>query len=89
MMHIHPHHRVYIIYIYIPHHDAYTSTSSCIYDISRGAKEALLVTNRPLASNELFEVELGQGSGFKGVKQEVKQIMKGKESIRIGVTIHW
>lgn len=49
----------------------------------------MVVTNRPLASNELFEVELGTGCGFKGVKHEVKQILKGKESIRIGVTVHW
>ena len=37
--------------------------------------------------NELFEVELGGAGGFKGVKGEVKARMKGKESVRIGVTV--
>ena len=46
------------------------------------------MTNRALQTNELFEVEIGAGGGFKGVKQEVKHILKGKESIRIGVTVH-
>ena len=48
-----------------------------------------MVSNRPLASNELFEVEVEGGPKFKGVKQEVKSALKGKESIRIGVTAHW
>lgn len=48
-----------------------------------------MVTNRPMISNELFEVEVGGDHGFKGVKQEVKSAIKGKESIRIGVTVHW
>jgi len=55
----------------------------------RSAKEALVVTNRPLVSNELFEVQVGGGKSFKGVKGEMKAMMKGKESIRIGVTVHW
>lgn len=55
----------------------------------RSAKEALVVTNRPLATNELFEVEVGGDCGFRGVKQEMKAVLKGKESIRVGVTIHW
>ncbi len=48
-----------------------------------------MVTNRPMVSNELFEVEVGGDGGFKGVKREMKSALKGKESIRIGVTIHW
>lgn len=55
----------------------------------RGAKEALVVTNRPIVSNELFEISVGGGSGFKGVKGEMKARLKGKESVRIGVTVHW
>lgn len=55
----------------------------------RGAKEALVVTNRPLATNELFEVEIGGCNKFKGVKNEMKSVLKGKELIRIGVTAHW
>ena len=47
-----------------------------------------MVTNRPLATNELFEIEVGGGHGFKGVRGEMKAILKGKESIRIGVTVH-
>ena len=47
------------------------------------------MTNRPMVSNELFEVEVGVDGGFKGVKREMKSVLKGKESIRIGVTIHW
>ena len=47
------------------------------------------MTNRQLTSNELFEVEVGGASGFKGVKGEMKAMLKGKESIRIGVTEHW
>lgn len=42
-----------------------------------------------MVSNELFEVEVGGDTGFKGVKQEVKSALKGKESIRIGVTVNW
>ncbi len=45
------------------------------------------MTNRPLQEDELFEVELGALGGHKGAK-EVKHILKGKESIRIGVTAH-
>lgn len=55
--------------------------------IKKGAKEALVLTNRILMLNELFEVELGGAGGFKGVKGEVKARMKGKESVRIGVTV--
>ena len=55
----------------------------------RGAKEALVVTNRPLVSNELFEIEVGGGTGFKGVKGEMKAMLRGKESVRIGMTVHW
>ena len=47
------------------------------------------MTNRQMTSNELFEVEVGGASGFKGVKGEMKAMLKGKESIRIGVTVHW
>lgn len=42
-----------------------------------------------MMSNELFEVEVGGDAGFKGVKQEMKSVLKGKESIRIGVTMNW
>ncbi len=58
--------------------------------LRRSAKEALVVTNRPLVSNELFEVLVGGSRhGFKGVKGEMKAMLKGKESVRIGVTVHW
>ena len=40
-----------------------------------------MLTNRPLGTNELFEVEVGEGCGFKGVKQEMKSVLKGKESL--------
>lgn len=48
-----------------------------------------MVTNRPMGPNELFEVEVGENCGFKGVKHEMKSALKGKESVRIGVTGHW
>ena len=71
-----------------------TNSSSLVFSSLipfRGAKEALIITNRPMASNELFEVEVtnGGGNSFKGVKKEVKSALKGKEFIRIGVTAHW
>ena len=48
-----------------------------------------MVTNRPMFDNELFEVEVGDGGqGFKGVKGEMKSRLKGKELVRIGVTVH-
>lgn len=56
--------------------------------MKKGAKEALVVTNRQMTSNELFEVEVGGACGFKGVKGEMKAMLKGKESVRIGVTVH-
>ena len=64
-------------------------SSPCLLPSLRGAKEALVVTNRQMTSNELFEVEVGGACGFKGVKGEMKAMLKGKESVRIGVTVHW
>jgi len=46
------------------------------------------VTSRLLQTSELFEVEIGVIGTHHGVKQEVKQLLKGKESIRMGFTTH-